>query len=141
MRTSSPNIWPNIRCRFSCISPMSTAPNGEFAVCWRRATESRSFTSVTSAWAFMSSTVPSVSPVSGSQTSSPSGEKTSKTIPVRTPSLRPLFSTISLLPRTFATLPSTVIRLPSAGGSPPTLLFTFGSAKDYISHNAAVRAR
>src|SRR5215204_5169289 len=51
---------------------MLTAPNGVSCTFCRRATASLSLTSVTSAFAFTSSTVPSVSPVSGSQTSSPS---------------------------------------------------------------------
>src|ERR671916_1871026 len=109
--TPSPNICPNIRCRFSCISPMLTAPNGVSCAFCRRATASLSLTSVTSAFAFTSSTVPSVSPVSGSQTSSPSGAKISKSIPCRTPAPLPRLITISLLPRIFATLPSTAMRL------------------------------
>src|ERR671916_2292677 len=119
MRTSSPNICPNMRWRFSCNSPKPAAPaapKGE-AASKRRATASFSFTSVTSAFAFTSSTVPSVSPVSGSQTSSPSGAKISKSMPCRTPCERPRFKTTSPLPRIFATLPSTVIPTSSGASS------------------------
>src|SRR5919107_636058 len=104
---------------FSCRSPKPappTAPNGESAS-KIRATASFSLTSVTSAFAFTSSTVPRVSPVSGSQTSSPSGVKISKSMPCRTPCERPRFKTTSPLPRIFATLPSTVIQISSGASS------------------------
>src|SRR5215210_7549641 len=117
--TFSPNICWNMRWRFSCISPKPAAPavpKGE-AASKMRATESFSLTSVISALAFTSSTVPRVSPVSGSQTSSPSGAKISKSMPCRTPCERPRFKTTSPLPRIFATLPSTVIRTSSGVSS------------------------
>src|SRR5215210_190117 len=117
--TFSPNICWNMRWRFSCISPKPAAPavpKGE-AASKMRATESFSLTSVTSALAFTSSTVPRVSPVSGSQTSSPSGVKISKSMPCRTPCERPRFTTISPLPKIFATLPSTAMRSSSNASS------------------------